>query len=132
MGFTLSRLLPIIFRPFALLAGAALLAATLAVSARASEDPSLAAIGGEGVGSISGFIISDIHFALDNDHPGQLSSVSLAVIAPDGQTAPRVVAISLQTGQPASSCQSADGQHWSCPVSWPLAAAEALHVIATG
>ncbi|MCJ7678054.1 MAG: hypothetical protein MUO35_10080 [Anaerolineales bacterium] len=132
MGYALSRVLLTFFRPVALLGGAALLAGTLAVSAKASEDPGLAAIGGEGVGSISGFIISDIDFALDNDHPGQLSSVSLAVIAPDGRTTPRVVAISLQTGQPTSSCHSADGLHWSCPVSWPLAAAEALRVIATG
>lgn len=130
MSSALSHFLPIIFRPFALLSGAALLAATLAVSARAAEDPGLAAIGGEGVGSISGFVVSDIHYTLDDDLPGQLSSVSLAVIAPDGQTTPRVVAISLQTGQPTSSCYSTDGLHWSCPVSFPLAAAEALRVSA--
>jgi len=131
MRSTLSLLLSSFIRHFAWLAGASLVAVTMAVSARASEDPDLAALGGEGLGSISGFIVSDIHFALDDDQPGQLSSVSLAVIAPDGRTMPSRVDVSLQTGQPASYCHSVDGLHWSCPVSWPLAAADTLRVIAT-
>jgi len=117
-------------KPLAWLAGAALLAATLAVTARASEDPGLAAIGGEGLGSISGFVVSDIHFAFDNDQPGRLSSVSLTVIAPDGSSLPSSVGVAMQSGQPASRCHSADGLHWSCPVSWSLAAANALRVTA--
>jgi hypothetical protein len=110
---------------------AGLLAATLAVTASASQDPGVAAIGGEGSGLISGFVITDIDYGLSNTLPGRLDSVSLSVIGPDGQTTPTRVSVSLIAGQPATDCLRQSGSRWTCPLDLPVAAAETLQVTAS-
>lgn len=121
-----------LFRPLLWLGLAGLLASVLAISASASDDPGLAAIGGEGAGHISGFIVSDIRYGLDADDPGRLATVSLTVVGEDGRTPPARVRVSVRAGQPAVSCFSPDGMRWTCPVAASVAEADALRVSASG
>ena len=117
-------------RPRVWLAAAGLMAAVLAITAFASDDPGLAAIGGEGAGSISGYVVSDIHYRLDEANPGLIRAVSFDVVGGDGQTQPATVGVTLGPGQPTSACWATDGDQWTCPVSFPVADASALRVVA--
>ena len=110
---------------------AGLLAAGVVISASASEDPGLAAIGGEGAGAISGFIVSEIHYSLADENPGRLAAFELTVLAADGSTTPSRVSVSLQAGAPSTPCFSTQGLRWTCPLDAPLRAAESLRVSAT-
>ncbi len=131
-GMTLSRtILPNFLRPLVWLGLAGLLAAMLAVTASASQDPSLVAIGGEGSGLISGFVIADIDYDLSDTRPGRLHSVSLSVVGPDGRTTATRVSVSLIAGQPAADCLQQSSSRWTCPLDLPLAAAETLQVSAS-
>lgn len=123
---------PVFVRPLGWLAAAALMLAVLAVTARASDQAGSAAIGGEGSFPISGFVVSDIHYALDSQQPDRFSSVSITVLAPDGRTPATHVAVSVRTGDPASPCFTSDGLRWSCPLSLPVQSADVLHVTASG
>jgi len=119
-----------LFRPLDWLAVASLMAAVLAITAFASDDPGLAAIGGEGAGSISGYVVSDIHYRLDEANPGLIRAVSFDVLGGDGQTQPTTVGVTLGSGQPTSTCWATDGDRWTCPVSFPVADASTLRVVA--
>jgi len=110
---------------------AGLLAAGVVISASASEDPGLAAIGGEGAGAISGFVVSEIHYSLADDNPGRLAAVELTVLAADGSTTPSRVSVSLQAGAPATTCLPTEGPSWTCPLDAPLREAESLRVSAS-
>jgi len=130
---TLTRtLLPTFLRPLVWLGLAGLLAATLAVTASASQDSGLAAIGGEGSGLISGFVIADVDYALSDARPGRLDSVSLSVVGPDGRTTATRVSVSLIAGQPATDCLQQSPSRWTCPLDLPVAAADSLQVSASG
>jgi hypothetical protein len=109
-----------------------LVAAVLAIAASASADPGLAAIGGEGANDISGYLATNIHYDLDEGNPGLIHAVSLNLIGADGRTRPTTVSITLGAGQPASTCWPTDGDKWTCPVSFPVAEASALRVVAAG
>lgn len=119
-----------LLRPLVWLVVPGLVAAVVAFTAFASDDPGLVAIGGEGTGDISGYLVTDIHYDLDENNPGLLHAVSLNVIGADGQTRPTTVSVTLGTGQPASTCWATVGDEWTCPLSFPLADAEALRVVA--
>ena len=121
-----------LLRPIAWLAVAGLMAAVLAITAFASADPGLVAIGGEGAGSISGYVVSDIHYQLEEANPGLICAVSFEVLVADGQPQPTSVGIALGPGEPASTCWATDGDKWTCPVSFPVAEASALRVVAAG
>jgi hypothetical protein len=120
-----------LLRPVVWLPAAALMAAGLATTAFASDDPGLAAIGGEGTGGISGYQVTDIHYEFDQGNPGLFHAVTLSVIGADGQTKPTTVSVTLGAGQPASTCGPIGGNVWTCPVSFPVADAAALRVLAT-
>jgi len=107
------------------------MAAVLAITAFASDDPGLAAIGGEGAGGISGYVVSGIHYRFDETNPGLIRAVSFAILGGDGQTRPTSVSVTLGSGQPASGCWATDGDQWTCPVSFPVADASALRVVAS-
>ena len=119
-----------LLRPLAWLAIAGLMAAVLAITAFASDDPGLAAIGGEGAESISGYVVSEIHYRLDEANPGLIRAVSFEVLGGDGQTQPTSVGVTLGPGQPTTTCWATDGDEWTCPVSFPVADASALRVVA--
>jgi hypothetical protein len=125
------NLLPNFLRPLAWLVLAGLLAAMLAVSASASQDPGLAALGGEGAAAISGFVIADVNYAVSDSQPGRLKAVSLSVVGPDGWTTPTRVSVSLVPGQPSSACLRQSASRWTCPLDLPVAAAESLQVSAS-
>jgi hypothetical protein len=118
-------------RPLAWLAVAAMMAAVLAITAFASDDPGLVSIGGEAAGDISGYVVSDIHYQLDQTNPSLIRAVSFDVLGGDGHTQPTTVGVTLGPGQPASTCWATDGDQWTCPVSFPVADASALQVVAT-
>ena len=120
-----------LLRPLAWLAVAALMAAVLAITAFASDDPVLAAIGGEAAGDISGYVVSDVHYQLDQTNPSLIRAVSFDVLGGDGQTRPSTVEITLGPGQPTSTCWATDGDQWTCPVSFTVADASALQAVAT-
>jgi len=129
---TLTRtILPNFLRPLVWLGLAGLLAAMLAVTASASQDPDLVAIGGEGSGLISGFVIANINYSLSDTQPGRLDSASLSVVGPDGRTTATRVSVSLIAGQPATDCLRQSSSRWICPLDLPLAAAETLQVTAS-
>jgi len=119
-----------LLRPIAWLAVAGLMAAVLAITAFASDDPGLVAIGGEGAGSISGYVVSEIHYQLNDADPGLIRAVSFEVLVADGLPQPTSVGIALGPGEPASTCWATDGDNWICPVSFPAAEASALRVVA--
>ena len=119
-----------LLRPLVWLAAAGLMAAVLAITAFASDDPGLAVIGGEAAGDISGYVVSDIHYQLDQTNPSLIRAVSFDVLGGDGQTRPSTVGITLGPGQPTSTCWATDGDKWTCPVSFPVADASALRVVA--
>jgi hypothetical protein len=119
-----------LLRPLAWLAVAALMAAVLAITAFASDDPGLAVIGGEAAGDISGYVVSDVHYQLDQTNPSLIRAVSFDVLGGDGRTRPSTVGITLGPGQPTSTCWATDGDQWTCPVSFPVADASALQVVA--
>lgn len=131
----MARTFPIfttLIRPLVWLGLAGLLASVLAISASASDDPGLAAIGGEGAGAISGFVVSDIRYVLDSDDPGRLEAVSLNVAAADGRTPPARVVVSVRIGEPAAHCFPVGGQRWTCLLDTAVAQADALQVSASG
>ncbi len=120
-----------LLRPLVWLCASGLMAAVLAITAFASDDPGLAAIGGEGAGGISGYVVSDIHYQLDQTNPGLFRAVAFDVLGGDGQTRPTTVGVTLGHGQPTSTCWATDGNKWTCPVSFPVDDASALSVVAT-
>lgn len=124
-------LLPNFLRPLVGLGLAGLLAAMLAVTASASQDPGLGALGGEGAGAISGFVIADVNYAVSDSQPGRLEAVSLSVVGPDGRTTPTRVSVSLVPGQTPSDCLRQSASRWTCPLDLPVAAAESLQVSAS-
>jgi hypothetical protein len=117
-------------RPLVWLFVPALMAAVLAITAFASDDPGLATIGGEAPGEISGYVVSDIHYQLDQTNPSLIHAVSFEVLGGDGQTRPTTVGVALGPGQPSSACWATDGDQWTCPVSFPVADASVLRVVA--
>ena len=117
-------------RPLAWLAVAALMAAVLAITAFASDDPGLATIGGEGAGDISGYVVSGIHYRLDDTDPSLIRAVTFNALGGDGHSRPTTVGITLGPGQPTSTCWPTDGNEWTCPVSFQAADVSALRVIA--
>jgi hypothetical protein len=120
----------LMLRPLAWLAAAALMAAVLAITAFASDDPGLVTIGGEAAGDISGYVITDVHYQLDEANPSLIRAVSFAALGGDGQTRPTTVGVALGPGQPTSTCWATAGDKWTCPVSFPVADASALRVVA--
>ena len=119
-----------LLRPLVWLFVPGLMAAVLAITAFASDDPGLAAIGGEAAGSISGYVVSDIHYRLDEANPGLIRAVSFDVLGGNEQTRPTTVGVALGPAQPTSACWATDGDKWTCPVSFPAADASALRVVA--
>jgi hypothetical protein len=121
-----------LLRPLVWLVVPGLVAAIVAINAFASDDPELMAIGGEGAGGISGYVVSGIHYRLQETNPGLIRAVTFDVLGGDGQTRPTTVGVTLGPGQPTTACRSTDGDEWTCPVSVPAADASALRVVAAG
>lgn len=111
---------------------ASLLAAGISISASASEDSGVVGIGGEGSASISGFMISDIHYTRSEADPSRLAGISFEVVAADGRTAAEQVTASVVAGQPETICLPQGGLRWICPLDVSAASADALRVSAIG
>jgi hypothetical protein len=91
----------------------ALLAAVVccAVSARAWDGSVSPPRRGEGMGAISGYTVSQLHYRLAED-PALLEAVSFVLDGPAGQAL-----VSFSPGQgPAFPCRQAAALHWECPL----------------
>lgn len=98
------------------------------VYAFASSGTNLSAGGGEGVGAISGWTVSNVHYRLDG-------SAALSAVEFDLDKSAEVVKISLDSSNVIYfDCLKAQGLHWVCDINLPvgISSMNELRVIAAG
>jgi hypothetical protein len=87
---------------------------------------------GDGSGTITGYVITDVRYTLNATNPANIDSVSFTVTPGGTAAAPTSVKAKLvSTSSTYSSCTNTAGTTWSCAVTGVTAlAADELRVIA--
>jgi hypothetical protein len=117
---------PGLFKRFSLIVFALLaMATTYASFAYASSNTFYPTSGGDGLGSISGYVIGDVSYHLASD-PSRLDSVSFSLNA-DADFA-RIQLTDTQSGW--YPCTNTEGNQWTCDANVSLSAVNQLRVIA--
>lgn len=93
---------------------AAVLMLTAVVNAFAAANVVPESGAGDGTGTVSGYTISNVTYALLTSNPAKISSLSLDVAATGGGGAATSVRITVNNGTTWITCSGPTGSTWSC------------------
>jgi hypothetical protein len=107
-----------------------MLALLLAMTAILAQARKTAGPSGEGAGTASGYVVSEVEYNLLASDPGHIDGVTFNMTAAQGSGVPNRVTVSVDGGGQWTACEPADGLRWECPLHTSVRELTSLRVVA--